>query len=166
MTRLGTARSRLGRIRRLDAGELLLGLQAPVLLPLFAFALDRWGLRRVQHRLVSLARRRTVLLDGPAALEGARRLSWVVETAARRGPWRANCLQRSLLLWWYLYRRGLSGDLRIGVRRRPDGVPGTATLDFHAWVEHAGVVLNDVDDIRERFATFDRAIAPVDARWR
>jgi hypothetical protein len=39
-------------------------------------------------------------------------------------------------------------------------------LDFHAWVEHEGVVLNDVPDVRARFATFDRAIAPTSARWR
>ena len=99
------------------------------------------------------------------ALDDARRLAWVIEVVARWGPWRANCLQRSVVLWWMLRRRGLAGELRIGVRRHPGGAPGSDELDFHAWVEHGLVALNEVSTIRQRFATFDRAIAPADANW-
>ena len=94
----------------------------------------------------------------------AQRLAWLVEAAARRGPWPANCLQRSTVLWWLLRRRGVETDLRIGVRRRP-GSTGGESLLFHAWVEHDGLVLNDAPDIRSRFATFDRPIVPPGVDW-
>jgi hypothetical protein len=70
------------------------------------------------------------------------------------------------VLRWFLLRHGLAGDLRIGVRRRPGEPSGSRSLDFHAWVELDGVVLNDLPDVRERFVTFDRAIVPPTAHWR
>lgn len=162
-----TAGSRRERLARLSARDLLRGLQALLYLPLAAVLLDRWGLQRVQQRL---ARRspshRVVSIADARALDAARKLAWVVDGTARRGPWKANCLQRSLVLWWFLLRRGIGGEIRIGVRRRPDAPPGSRQLDFHAWVELDGVVLNDRTDVREVFATFDRAIAPPDAHWR
>ena len=154
------------RLRSLRLTEVLAGAQTPVLTALAGIAVRRWGLRRVQARLVALTPWRPVALDPPEALHAARRLGRVVNGSARRGPWSANCLERSLTLWWLLRRRGLAGDLHIGVRRRPGGPPGTSALDFHAWVEYEGVVINDVPNVRERFATFSRPIAPRDARWR
>lgn len=72
-----------------------------------------------------------------------------------------NCLARSLVLWWLLQRRGIDSEIRIGVRRSRQG----AGMEFHAWVEHRGAVINDAADIREHFATFDRAIVPPGARF-
>lgn len=142
-------------LRRLSFGELLLLAQAPFALPACAYALGRHGLGRVQ---AFLGRRPARPSDAPAAarLVAARRLSWIVQSAAAYGPWPANCLQRSVVLWWYLQRRGLQGDLRIGVRRDPE----TRELAFHAWIEYEGVVLNDEATVRQRYVTFDRAIAP------
>lgn len=71
-----------------------------------------------------------------------------------------------MVLWWLLHRRGVGSNLLIGVRRRPGSPSGSRTLDFHAWVEHDGVVLNDVADVRDRFATFSHPIAPREATWR
>jgi hypothetical protein len=145
--------------------EALYGILSPVLFPAAAFAVKRWGLRRVQQRLLDATPSRPRERSSEEAIEAARRLAWVVEVAARRGPWAANCLQRSLTLWWFLQRQGLAADLMIGVRRRSGTSAGARTLDFHAWVEHQGVVLNDVPSIRRRFATFERPIAPPSARW-
>jgi hypothetical protein len=86
----------------------------------------------------------------------ARRAAWVVYAGSAYGPWPANCLQRSVVLWWFLRRRGLDGQLRIGVRRDPQ----LQKLTFHAWVEYDDVVLNDAIDVRERYVVFDRPIAP------
>jgi len=120
----------------------------------------RYGLQRVQARLATRPLRPPPVDSEEVAL----RTAWVVEVAARRGLWPANCLQRSLTLWWLLRRRGVEGDLRIGVRRRRGyGLGGP--LDFHAWVEHRGAVLNDRPDIRRFYATFDRAIAPPGTTW-
>jgi hypothetical protein len=159
-----TARTPGDRLRRLSVRDLVLIPQAVVLLPLAALALDRWGLQRLQSRLLGVARRRRV--PDPRAADDARKLAWIVDNVAKRGPWKANCLQRSLVLWWFLERRGIPAEIRIGVRRRPDRPLQSRELDFHAWVEHRGTVLNDRPDIRQLFATFDRAIAPSGARWR
>jgi hypothetical protein len=54
-----------------------------------------------------------------------------------------------------LRRRGIAGDLRIGVRKE------AGRFEAHAWVELGGRVLNDNEDVGERFAAFGRAILPV-----
>ena len=161
------ARTRAERLRRLQGREVLRGIQSLVYLPLAAALLHRWGLQRVQQRLARRAPSRLSRSRTDArSFDEARRLAWVVDGTARRGPWKANCLQRSLVLWWFLLRRGVSSEIRIGVRRRPGAPSGSRQLDFHAWVECQGLVLNDRANVREVFATFDRAIAPADAHWR
>lgn len=146
------------RLRALSGSDRRLLLVSLVALPAAALALRLRGLATVQS---ALARRWPVRSADPGAnderLEEIRRAAWIVEVAARRGPWPANCLQRSIVLWGALRQRGVESDLRIGVRRRA----GTeADLDFHAWIELGDHVLNERDDIRTQFATFDRPIAP------
>lgn len=68
------------------------------------------------------------------------------------GP--ANCLTRSLYLVWRLRREGIDCQLRIGVRLN-DGV-----LDGHAWVECAGVPINDRRDVGADFSAFDAPLPP------
>lgn len=151
-----------GRLRpsTIDVAETA---QAAILLPLLAAALHRWGLRRVIDALARLPARTSPTVQPDVALNRARR---AVARAAAHSFRRANCLERSLALWFMLRRRGVAADLRIGVRRRPGRKSGARALDFHAWIEHDGVVLNDVADVRARFACFDRPIAPREAQWR
>jgi hypothetical protein len=137
------------RVAGLTWAERAMLLQAPVALPVVALALRRYGLARVQRRLLSDRPRPSPPATPVERLTAARRLSWCVRAAAAYGPWPANCLQRSVLLCWFLHRRGLAGDLRIGVQRADDG-----SLNFHSWVEHDGVVLNDAEDVGLRYATF------------
>lgn len=151
-------RSAPRKIARLRPDELLLLLLSPLALPAAAYALRRWGLNRVQARLHR--RTRPTVIEHAGALDRVERLSWCVQVAAAYGPWPANCLQRSVVLCWYLHRLGLSADLRIGVRRT-----GGDALDFHAWVEHEGRVVNDRRDVRERYAVFERPITPRGARF-
>ena len=74
----------------------------------------------------------------------------VVAIAAGRGPVRATCLRRSILLWWLLRRDGIETVLRVGVNRE-DGA-----FNAHAWVEYLGRPVNDTDDVALRFPSFDR----------
>mgnify|MGYP000718269785 CR=1 FL=1 len=46
-----------------------------------------------------------------------------------------------------------AAELRLGVRKAPD-------LEAHAWVEVAGRPVNDDDDVRRRYAAFDRSAVP------
>jgi hypothetical protein len=75
-----------------------------------------------------------------------------VGIAARRGWLRANCLQRSLTLWWLLTRRSIPAEVFVGVRN----VSGQ--LEAHAWLEVRGEVINDHADVRTHYVPFDRAI--------
>ena len=79
-------------------------------------------------------------------LPEAQRTARVVNAAARRVPYDATCLRRSLVLWWLLRRRGIDSRLRIGVRKEADGILA------HAWVECQERVLNDPADISQQYA--------------
>jgi hypothetical protein len=95
-----------------------------------------------------------------AACERARVVARVAGIAAGRGPVRATCLRRSLLIWWLLRRDGIETALRIGVRC-DDGV-----LQAHAWVEHDGVPLGEADDPIARYQTFDHDFSLATEGWR
>jgi hypothetical protein len=68
-------------------------------------------------------------------LTHARHLAWLANIAGRRGPLAATCLRQSLLVYGLLRRRGLSPEIRWGVRRDPND------FDAHAWVELDGYPL-------------------------
>lgn len=119
-------------------------LAAALLLPAFRFGLWLLGLRR--WRQFTVGRLGTV--PAAADLAHAQSVGQMVNLAAGFGPWRANCLARSLLLEWMLRRHGVPVALRIGVRRQADA------LEAHAWVESNGVPVNDEPDIAERFTPF------------
>jgi hypothetical protein len=49
------------------------------------------------------------------------------------GPWHYTCLKRAAVLYALLRRAGTAPELRIGVRREPDG-----KLAAHAWLVREG----------------------------
>jgi hypothetical protein len=136
-------RRRWSNLRALSLDEQRLLATAVVLLPAVAAANRTLGFRRVQAHLAHPGWRR---LRRPATVEVPRVVE-VVELAARRGPWRANCLQRSMVLWWALRRRGVDSAICFGVRPAGQG----RTPDFHAWVELDGEVINDVPDVARTY---------------
>jgi hypothetical protein len=123
-----------------------------VLLPITAGSLRMLSFARVQAVLSSTLPRAAAarVSCAPDRVQAATR---VVRLAAERGLVRVNCLPHSLVLWWLLRRRGADAVLRFGVRKTG------AEIEAHAWVELDGAALNDDDDVHERFAAFDRAIA-------
>ena len=82
--------------------------------------------------------------------EGARRLAegsarpapdvhafaHAVDAVSRRLLRDRPCLTQALALWVFARRRRYSADLRIGVRKTPEG-----RVEAHAWVEQDGRVL-------------------------
>jgi hypothetical protein len=64
------------------------------------------------------------------------RISWAVRAASRFALNGSNCLVRALATQALLGRFGHRSDLRIGVRKAPDG-----GLAAHAWLECAGAVV-------------------------
>ena len=88
----------------------------------------------------------------------ARDTAYALAVAVKYGPWRPRCLVRSMTLAWYLGRKGIPFELKIGV---PVGLAVKGQRiepDFtaHAWVESGGVVLNDRENIAEEYSAFGR----------
>jgi Transglutaminase-like superfamily len=137
----------------LSRRERMLFACAALLLPVTRLALGVAGFRRWQSVLRALSRGRERPPAGDA-LEQARRTAAMVGIAARRGVSRANCLPQSLVLWFLLRRQGIESRLRIGARKTND------SCEAHAWVEYLGRVLNDSQDVNQRFAAFRDASQP------
>jgi hypothetical protein len=78
----------------------------------------------------------------------AREIARLVRAAANHGPYRANCLEQSLVLWCLLKRNGLESEIRFGARKEDD------ELQAHAWVECLGIALNEDRGVEERYAPF------------
>lgn len=134
---------------QMSAWEQRLFLQSLVLLPLTALGLRLLGLKRFQEWLRRWLPFSTVgAKDESARLEFAHRAAHAVNRAAYNGAYRANCLQRSVMLWWLLRLRGIDSQLRIGVRKNADA------LEAHAWIEYNGIILNDQAEIVRRYSMF------------
>jgi len=119
-------------------------------LPLFWFGLRILGLRHSQDWLHG----DNVAGESKLSHDDIVRVARLVNIAARHVPFPSTCLTRSLLLIWMLRRRGVATELRIGVRLTP------GALDAHAWVEHAGMPINDRPDIGGQFAPFAETLTP------
>ena len=132
-----------------------------LLLPV-AGGLRLLGFRRMQ-RLLARGMPREVASDRwgadrtNAVLAECRNNAALVNIAATHGLYRATCLPRSLTLWWLLGSQGIATDLCLGVRRE------TGLFEAHAWVEYQGSVLNDTEDVTQRFATLD--VPATGASW-
>jgi hypothetical protein len=68
---------------------------------------------------------------------------YAIAMAAALYPGHAACLERSLLLYWYLRRAGVAARYRMGVQMYP--------FLAHAWVEYRGQPINDVPEHVRRF---------------
>ena len=152
-----SARRNLHAWRQLTWIERRRLIQAWVLLPLISFGLRLFGLRRLQ-RLLRHGMSREVASDQGGANDGnnvlteCQNIAKMTNIAVGHSLFVATCLHRSLVLWWLLGREGFASDLHLGARK------AKGQFEAHAWVEYQGTVLNDTEDVHERFATFD---APV-----
>ncbi len=139
---------------RLAWSERLLLIQAVILLPVLALAVNIGGLRRTRVFLERLA-------PEPASevskeqIEQAATIARLVRIAARYNqPW-TKCLSRSLALWWLLRRHSIASNLHIGVRREQ------GKFEAHAWVECQATILNDSSEVRDQFRAFNRPITGI-----
>ncbi len=140
---------KLAKFRALSWPEQKVLLTAMLLLPLFWAGLRVLGLSRFQAWFV----RSPLIAQMPPPFEEMTAIGALVNIAANHAPGPATCLTRSLLLIWLLRRRGVRGELRIGVQL------AQGKLDAHAWVEYAGKPINDAPDVAERFAAFNEPLS-------
>jgi hypothetical protein len=92
------------------------------------------------------SRARSTGLFSAADFSAAKRLHRLVELASRLYPWPMTCLPRALALRWMLARRGVAGDLQVGVQKAASG------MQAHAWVELGGQPVGEPPDLLQRFS--------------
>ena len=130
----------VARWRSLSFGDRARLLALTLLLPLVDLSLRGLGLRRTQQ-LLGLDRDEVDPPVAPEAAVAAQRLAQLAAIAGRHGLYLNTCLRQALAVQWWLRRRGLPSQLRIGARRNGD------TLDAHAWVELGGLPLAQGPDL-------------------
>ena len=80
--------------------------------------------------------------------------SYLINAAARLVFRRAACLERSIMLWTLLRKKGIESELKIGVAK------ANKELQAHAWVEIDGTAINEPHDSHQRFTAFDSSFTP------
>lgn len=143
---------RLRRFNSLEPGARGLFLRAVTLLPIISFSLHFRGFRATQLSLQRFIRRSTHNASTEQATTARVAMTArMVRSAAYRGFGNATCLEKSLALWWLLGRQGIISSVRIGSRKSGD------KFEAHAWVEHAGVALNEPEEQHLHYEAFDEA---------
>jgi hypothetical protein len=137
---------RLGRDDRRLAAETAMALLAT------RVGLRLAGLRRWRERMVPRMPAQDAAAIAAASVEGGRKVAAIQEAVSRHLPWQPTCLEKSLVLWRQLGRRGIAAELRIGARKE------AGRFEAHAWVEMGNVVLNDSDATHMHYAPFDGSI--------
>jgi len=124
--------------------------QATLLLPVIALSLRLRGFTRTRRSLQSLlaASSGAIAISRPATSTDALMVSRMVLAAALHSLFDATCLERSLVLWWLLARRGISSQLRIGVRKSGE------KFEAHAWVERDGIAIAEPEASHRHYAPF------------
>ncbi len=141
------------RFRRLSVLERRILLRALFLLPLTGAAIHTVGFRFWKRFLTKFTPKNSDAPVTAESLQSARRIARMVVAASREGIFHGKCLEQSIVLWWFLVRRGFPAELQIGGRH------GSTGFEAHAWVEIAGTVINDHEAVGQDFAPFRRNAA-------
>jgi hypothetical protein len=143
---------RFRRFSALDRSARGLFVRAAALLPLISISLRLRGFRKTQASLQKFLPVSADSANTPPATH-VDLTARMVRAAVRHSFGHATCLEESLALWWLLGRQRIASDLRIGVRKSGE------KFEAHAWVERAGVALNEPESLHEHYAAFDSALS-------
>jgi hypothetical protein len=137
----------LDKLRQLSRQQRGLLFQSVLLLPLIHVALLVLGHYRLRGALEKLFPLQPTSTPGSETeiLAQARATARIVDIVGGHGLYRATCLRRSLLVWWFLRRRGIRSSVSFGVRRLE------GRLEAHAWVEYSGAIVNDSANVLENY---------------
>jgi hypothetical protein len=141
--------ARLRRFNALPRPAKAIFLRAALLFPVITVSLRLRGFRATQRWLQSrLGKPAAAPLSADAASAQIHMVSRMVLAAARHSFFAATCLERSLVLWWLLARRGVATQLRIGVRKAGE------KFEAHAWVERNGVAIAEPEAAHLHYTPF------------
>lgn len=117
-------------------------LQSGIMIAALKLSLKVRGYKRTIEWMRRRVERVPVRTDVPPTVVKA--AEWWVAMAAAFYPGRAQCLERSLVLYYILRRQGVPVKYCHGVQPWP--------LISHAWVEYRGEVVNDVPERVNEFS--------------
>ena len=143
-------KTRIEQLRALSLFEWRVMLVAMLLLPVVALSLRILEYKKTRNNLSRFISDESGQKEpNPSEMQMACVIARMVAVAAGHGPYRANCLKQSLVLWWLLARHGISSEIIFGVLKEKEGSPGA-----HAWVECYGTNMSDTEKIQQRFLAF------------
>jgi len=96
--------------------------------------------------------------NGEAKAEAGRNIPRMAAAAARNLPFRTNCLEQSLVLWWLLRRRRVAADMRIGAKKEAN------RFQAHAWVEFEGCVIGGASEEHLHFVPFEGSVISMETQ--
>lgn len=153
LSRLMSSLNKFGQLSRRNRRLLF---NAILLLPIIhinLYFLGYYRLRGIIEILIPLKRIDTNYSEAEI-LQQARDIAWIVTIAAQRGLYKATCLRKSILIWWFLRKENIPSDICFGVRMV------NRKLDAHAWVECNGIVVNDSPSVVEKFDAMSDVFPP------
>ena len=134
--------SPLSRCRYLPASERSDLLPAACRLVWVWVLLGIFGLNRSRWQLS--ARNVSATADQAVVALWSRRATAIRRVGARLPG--AQCLARALCLCWWMRSRGVTAELRMGIRRDEQG-----RVSGHAWVEYAGTPVDETAEVVAQF---------------
>lgn len=117
-------------------------------LPLIHLTIQMMGLSRTQTILAFFQKDLPVKPPADLKLRLARARS-IIRYTRMHGPYKGNCLSRSVLMQVLLQKQGISSQMIIGVRFDDQ------EFKAHAWLERDGKPLNERKDVRQRFSVME-----------
>ena len=122
------------RLWRLNGFERVAVIEAAAALCLTWLGLRLAGFRRWKAIVEWSSRTPALISDANVETNAGagRDIARMAAAAARYLPFRTNCLEQSLVLWWLLRRRRIAADLKIGARKEAN------RFQAHAWVDFEG----------------------------
>jgi len=127
--------------------------RALILLPLVRWSLRLRGYGKTFTSLQKRVRSRAAGLEThPEVREAVQITCPMVRAAVHHSLTQFTCLEESLTLWYLLREQGIHACLRIGVRKEK------AEFEAHAWVEHEGEALNQLEGLHHHYAAFDEEL--------
>jgi hypothetical protein len=144
------------RLCKLSNRDRWLLFQSFLLLPAIHYCLALLGYTRLQRQMEKICplRIQTTPLSDATCIVRAQEISLITSIAAQHGVYKAGCLRRSLLTWWFLRWEGIDSQICFGVRLV------NQRFEAHAWVEHNGTIVNDSLAICARFRTLEDILPP------
>ena len=137
----------LNKFGKLSLGNRRLLIQSFLLLPMIHVTLFFLGYTRLLEIMEKLTPLKDINAEYSEAwiLQRASDITRIVTIAARRGLYKATCLRKSILVWWFLRKEKIRSEICFGVRMV------NRKLEAHAWVEHNGTVINDSASVHENY---------------